>query len=200
MNEQLFSVKGEKISTLLLGEESLKLSSNDAASVEKFHESWSKKISLATKTEIKYDAITLVKQEVGDEDVSVKYKATIGREAKFAFASEADREAFYLFLESEKGFFRSNQELTPFKAISGQLIALVVVMAITGFAYYQALEIAAGTASEGGTRKSRLFNSIVETLGDKGVLLAGAAISAFIGYGIWKRYSNPPSELRLERA
>jgi hypothetical protein len=199
MLNQVFPVNGNKISSFVADTDSLKFSSSRFDSVDEFLTSFGKKLSLATKVEIKYDSIKAVQKEDNDKTVAIKYKAIAGitNSCEFSFNNETDYEVFFNYLEKERYFKRTNETLAPFKAIRSYILGLLLTIGLTIFAWYQAIGIANGTLEDSGNRKTRLFNSLVGLLGDKGVLAVGAAIAAWLLYKIWSRYSNPPNQLKL---
>jgi hypothetical protein len=200
MLNQVFSVNGNKISSLVADDNSLKFSSqNSHATVDEFLAAWQKKLSLATKVEIKYDSIKSVQKEDNAKSIIVKYRTWAGftSDCQFSFSNEQDYEVFFHFLEKERYFIRTHETLTPFKAIKTHAIGLAITIAITIFSYYQSLAIANGTVEEEHNAKSRLFNALIGLLGDKGVLAAGASIACYLLYKIWLRFKNPPNQTRF---
>lgn len=199
MLNQVFPVSGNKISTFVADTDSLKFSSSRFESVDEFLTSFGKKLSLATKLEIRYDSIKAIQKEDNDKTVAIKHKGVGGitYSCEFSFNNESDYEVFFSYMEKERYFKRTNETLTPFKAIRGYILGLLLTIGLTIFAYYQAIGIANGTLEDSGNRKTRLFNALVGLLGDKGVIAVGAAISAWLLYKIWSRYSNPPNQLKL---
>jgi hypothetical protein len=200
MLNQVFSINGNKISSFIADENSLKFSSQaNFTTVDEFLESYKKKLSLATKVEVKYDSIKSIRKEDNDKKILIKYKtwAGIASNCEFSFNNDEDYETFFHFLEKERYFIRTHETLTPFKAIKNHLLGLAFTIAITIFSYYQALAIANGTVEEAHNGKTRLFNALVGLLGDKGVLAAGALIACYLLYRIWLRYKNPPNQLRF---
>ena len=67
MVDKVFSISGNKISAFILDENSLKFSSSSSETVDTFREAFAKKLSLATKVEIKYDTIKSIKKEDNDK-------------------------------------------------------------------------------------------------------------------------------------
>ena len=199
MTEKVFKVTGNKISNLIFDESSLKFSSQENNSYSEFQDSWNKKLSLATKVEVKYESIKSIKKEENDDDILIKYKtfAGIPSECEFSFIEKSDYDIFFNFFENNKNFVKNNETLTPFKAIRNYIFGLIVTIGLTIFSYYQAVSISNGTAEEIDSRKGRMFQNIISILGDKGVILIGTAISAFILYKIWTRFKNPPSQIIL---
>ena len=199
MTNKIFAVNGNKISSLYIDEGALKLSSQEHDTAEKFLEAWDKKITLATKTEIKFENIKSISKEHHDEEVKVKYKtfAGLSMDCEFSFTHEEDCDTFLNLIENQLQFEKKEAVLSPFKAIQGYLLGFAFTVGMTYFSYTEALALADGTATEATSRKSRGFQNIIGMLGDKGVLLIGAAITAYIGYQIWTRYKNPPTQIQL---
>ncbi len=199
MENKVFAISGDKKSSFILDESSLKFSSKDPVSWTEFQESWSKMLTLATKLEVKYDAITAIKKEDNDDTVVIKYKGIGGlpSECEFSFSDANDREAFFTFFEKEHYFQRNYEALTPFKAIKNYLFGFAITIAIIIYTYFEAIAIANGTAERSTSRKGRLFQNIADILGDKGVIIVGLIICSFFVYIIWTRFKNPPNQLSL---
>ena len=199
MLNQVFPVNGEKISSFIADTDSLKFSSSSFDSLDEFLESFGKKLSLATKLEIKYDSIKSVHKEDNDKTVVIKYKGIGGitSSCEFSFDNESDYEVFFNYLEKERYFKRTAETLTPFKAVRNYILGLLLTIGITAFAYYEAIGIADGTLEEAGNRKARAFNALIGLLGEKGVLAVGALVAAYLGYKIWSRFKNPPVQTKF---
>ncbi|GAB2819375.1 hypothetical protein [Ferruginibacter profundus] len=199
MIDKVFSITGNKISAFIADENSLKFSSSTADSVDTFRAAFAKTLSLATKVEIKYDAIKSIKKEDNDKDVLIKYKtfAGIPAECEFSFSDPADYATFFTFFEQERYFTSIHETLSPFKAIKNYLIGLSATIGFTAFTWYHAMDIKNGTAEEVNSGKGKAFDYIVGLLGDKGVLAIGILISGYLIYKIRKRFSNPPNQTRL---
>jgi hypothetical protein len=199
MIHKVFTITGNKINSLCLGENSLMFSSQTFDSVDSFNEGWNKKLSLATKVEVKYESIKSIKKEDTDNDILIKYKSFLGipSDCEFSFSDLNDYEIFFNFLQKERYFSKTYENLTPFKAVLNYLIGLVVTIGITVFSYFEALKIANGTIEEAYSAKTRLFNSIVGFLGDKGVLVVGILGAGYLLYKIWIRFTNPPNQLKF---
>ncbi|GGD57630.1 hypothetical protein GCM10011514_22160 [Emticicia aquatilis] len=199
MFNKVFSISGNKISSFIFDENSLKFSSQNFNSYTDFQDAWNKKLSLATKVEIKFENIKSIKKEEFDKDILIKYKALGGLPAdcEFSFTNFEDYETFFSFFTEKRYYQRTIETLTPFKAIQNYLIGFVATIGITLFSYFEAIALANGTAEEAHSGKTKTFNFVVELLGDKGVILVGTAISAFLIYKICTRFKNPPNQTRL---
>lgn len=199
MIDKVLSITGNKISSLITDESSLKFSSSKFDTVESFQAAFAKKLSLATKVEIKYDAIKYIRKEDNGKEVLILYKKFLGipLDCEFTFTDTADYETFFTFFEKERYFTKSHETLTPLRAIRNYLIGLVATIGFTIFSYYQAIEIANGNVEEASSGKVRAFNYIVGLLGDKGVFAVGTLISGYLIYKCWSRFTNPPNQIKL---
>lgn len=200
----VFSVTGNKIASLVFAENSLRFSSNRFELKDAFDEAWAKKLSLATKTEIKYTAIKSVSKEKPGKDITIRYKALAGlpSECVFSFDNEIDNETFFNFLEKEQYFRRTEETLSPMKASSGYLAGLIFTVAMTIFCHYQAIELStpeglAKANEQARNGKTKLFNIVIAHLGVTGVWAIGALIAGYIIYKIYLRFTNPPNRIRF---
>ena len=182
---------------MLAGETSFMFSSQQFITAEEFRFAWDKKLSLATKVEVKYDAIKSVHKDEDDANVLIKYKTVLGipTNCVFSFDDPAAYPVFYAFLQQERYFTKQEVKLTPLKSIVNYLIGIAVTLFFTAFCYSEALKIANGTVEETTNGKQELFNEAVGALGDKGVLAVGALLLCYLGYKAWTRFSNPPNRL-----
>ena len=199
ISNQVIEVSGEKIECMVLADNAIQLISKSFGSIVEFNDAWNKTLTLATKSEIKYDAIKSISKEEDEDEVIIKYKGLAGitNAVKLTFQNPTDKDAFYDFFQTEKGFLRTDETMSPMKSALPYLGGLGFALLVTGYGYYQSIEMASGqfVEREGNTRaarKSNFINSIIETLGTTGVLLVGLGISAYIAYMVWNRYKNPP--------
>ena len=109
MIDKVFSITGEKITALIIDDDSLKFSSSYADTVAAFREAFDKRISQATKVEIKYDSIRSIKKEDKSKDILIKYKTApvLPGDCKFSFNNPADLALFFSFFEKERFFTKS---------------------------------------------------------------------------------------------
>ena len=200
MINKVFSITGRvgeaHISTFIADEEALKFASSTYHTVDEFREAFAKKLSLATKVEIKYSSIKSIKKEDNNNVILITHKAFFGSaECAFSFTNPEDYNTFFTFWEKEKHFTKHRETLTPFKAIKIHLIALLIMIGLTIAFYYIAIGIANGTAKE--SPDTIFFDAIIGFLGSKGVLAIGTLISGCLAYRIWKRFSNPPNQTKF---
>ncbi|RZL09000.1 MAG: hypothetical protein EOO62_14530 [Hymenobacter sp.] len=201
MLNRVFDITGNKIASLLPGEDALLFSGQSFDSfdttAEEFRAAWDKKLSLNTKIKVRYDAIKSIKKDDDEAEVLVAYKTFLGlpTNVQFTFNDPAAYDVFFAFLQKERYFTQQYEQLSPLKAITNYLIGLAAVLAFTAFAYSEALKIAAGTVAPARNGKEALFNNVVGFLGDKGVLALGSLGLVYLGYQAWRRYTLPPHRL-----
>lgn len=197
MENKVFSISGEKMSSLLIGEDSIFISSKDFKTIDEFNKGWIKNFSFAQKTEFKLEEITSITKEDTDNTVKLKYKRNPLITREFHFNEIDDNEYFFSYLVKNKYFSKRHETLTPIQAILNYIFRLLIVAAFTVFFYYEAIQIENGVEEKMHGGKEKFLMLIVEKMGKNGVLVVGALISCFILYKIVKRYNNPPSQLKL---
>jgi hypothetical protein len=204
ISNQVIKVSGEKVECIVLADNAIQLMSKAFGTIAEFNEAWNKTLTLATKSEIKYDAIKSISKEEGEDEVIIKYKGLAGMtsEEKLTFPNSNDKDAFYNFFQTEKGFVRTDETMSPVKSALPYLGGLGIALLATAYGYYQSIEMASEQFVEQdgysrAARKGRFLNSIIETLGTNGVLLLGLGVSAYIAYMVWNRYKNPPVQTKL---
>lgn len=198
--DRVFSIRGNKIASMAIDEESIRFSSKSFNNIEDFNEVWSKRLSLATKVEVKFSKIKYVSKEEPGKEIKIRYKAIA--EAVFTFNKPEDYRAFFTILEKEQYFTKTEETLSPIKAATPYIIGLLVTVASTIFCYYEAIKVSTREGlrlelSDAGDGKTKLFLKLLNILGDKGVIAIGGATCIYISYRIWKRYTNPPNRITL---
>ena len=199
MTNQVYAITGNKISSIVIDNNSIKFSSKTFATYEEFIADWSKKISLANKLEIKLNQIESIYKEENDAEIAIKYKSWRGiftlskyTEAAFSFQKSENTEPFFDYFVQQHYYQKSNEHLTPFQAIRVYIFGLLFVLGFTYLGYTESI-----APTEGGGVKGRMFRTIVEVLGTNGVLIAGALATCYFLFTIWKRYNNPPQETKI---
>lgn len=199
MIDKLFPITSKKLSAFIVDEQSILFSSQRKNSFDAFKEEFAKKITLATKHEVKYEEIISITKEESEFNLHLSYKGTLGitNELEFTFSNADDYEVFLTYLEQKRFFTRTYETLSPFNAIRSQLIWLFISILITIFSYDRAIDIAEEGVDESARGRFRLYSYLIEFLGDKGVIAVGSIVIMYLGYNIWKRYSNPPRQMRM---
>lgn len=195
---RVFEVTGYKILSLIIEDDALKFSSEKLHSYDDFQLSWNKKLTLATKLEVKYDKVKSIKKEVSDSQIKIKYAwGILPSEVVFAFVNDVDYEIFVNFLIKRRYFKKIEETLTSFKAIKNYLIGLLVTIGFSALCYYQAIKISKHGVEKSGNVKTRLFKQFLGFIGDKGVLVISVIIVCYLLYKIWNRYKTPPNQIKL---
>jgi hypothetical protein len=199
LTEHLFEVTGHKRASLLLTEDSLQFSSNSFPNAAAFEAEWTKKMTLATKVEIKYDAIKSVVKEDDDDDICIKFRGLLGvpQECEFAFKDSNDVEVLFDFLENQQNMERIEERLTPFRAALPFFLVALLFGGGTYFAHLEAVALANGTSLADTNYKARFFSMIINVIGDTGVWLIGGAFVAFFLLVSYLRFSSPPDQTRF---
>lgn len=199
MIDKVFPITSKKLSAFIVDEQSILFSSQRKNSFDAFKEEFAKKITLATKHEVKYEEIISITKEESEFDLHLSYKRTLGitNELEFTFSNADDYEVFLTYLEQKRFFTRTYETLSPFNAIRSQLIWLFISILITIFSYDRAIDIDKEGVDESARGRFRLYSYLIEFLGDKGVIAVGSIVIMYLGYNIWKRYSNPPRQMRM---
>lgn len=125
---------------------------------------------------------------------------TIVHEKKITlrFRNSADLAEVATWLAGKRHLKKDTQQLSPLKAIQGQLIGLALI-ALFGWV----LHSEAKTIEEGGTidfsgRRAgmkRLMAWVAEQLGTQGVLLVTGAAVLVCGYFLYKNLQTPPNKV-----
>ena len=211
MDQIIYKISGinwtKFYNSLLIDDNSLKLSSKTCDTVEEFRRKWDKKLSLCDKLEINFEEITSIHKEENDENIKIIHNGSLwSASVKFSFKNHSDFDAFMEYFEGKLFFKKTISKMVPFKAIKSYLYPLALAIIVTVLSYFKAIAIENGTAEESHTRMGRLseknnhfFPDIIGLLGVNGVLIVGVGIVGFIGYTIWTRYKNPPVQISLER-
>lgn len=199
---QVFSISGNKIHSLLIGDQSLRFSGKTFKFPGDFEAAWQKKWTTTTKLEIKHPSIRSITKEDQDLKIRIVYRTYIGipSECEFRFYDPAVTAAFLDYMEKDQYFTYTHEQMIGFKAISRHLLGLIFTIAMTWTCCYLVVDQQHGGADEGSDAKARLFMYLLGLLGEKGVIAIGIAICGYIGYNIWKRTGNPPFRTRLVRA
>lgn len=199
MIDKVFPISSKKLSAFILDEHSIKFSSQRKESFDAFNDEFDKKLTLVSKEEIKYDQIKSITKDEDEQELIINFKSSLGlpNELAFNFSNPSDYEICLTYLEKKRYFTRSYVQLSAFDAIKLLAFWLIITIGFTVFSYYQAIEIEALGVDPNETGKRKTYSMLIYILGDSGVLAIGALISIFFAYKIWKRYSNPPRQMRL---
>lgn len=200
--EKLIQVNCDKAKTMLYAEDGVRFISKSVNSLAEFNEIINKKVTLVDKGELLYkdmkkltfDGLTV------DPHVGMKLGNSV---SDITFTNDVDRDEFIKHIAEMKGWTKKETQLTPLNAVKWDLLGFVLTPIFAYVMYGMALEIEAGThiSAEGfskSDRKSRFFDSILETIGSTGVLIIATLILLYLGYNIYKKYQNPPIVISYE--
>ncbi|HMR90008.1 MAG TPA: hypothetical protein PKD51_17725 [Saprospiraceae bacterium] len=200
--EKLVQVNCDKAKTMLYAEDGVKFISKSVSSIDEFNEIMNKKVTLVDKGEllfkdmkkITFDGFTV------DPHVGMKLGNSV---SDITFTNESDKEEFIKYISEMKGWSKKETQLTPLNAAKWDLVGFILTPIFAYVMYGRTLEMEAGTfvSVEGNSRsdrKSRFFDSILETIGSTGVLIIAALVLLYFGYSIYKKYQNPPIVISYE--
>jgi len=201
MIEKVFSISGRKLKSLILDEDSIKISSStDSQTIQGFREAFKKKLTLDYKVEIPYNSILSIEKEMGDDGIQINYESNNGQSKviRFSFVVSSDQDFFYRYFEEEKNYSRWEDSMTSMEATKGYYSGLFITLLISAYSYIQAQKIELDPSIvETYSRKAYLYFRLVQLLGAKGVLVVSFLFVVLIVYFIITRHKNPPNSLKL---
>ena len=164
MIDKVFPITSKKLSAFIVDEQSILFSSQRKESFDAFKEEFAKKITLATKNEVKYEEIISITKEESEFNLHLTYKGALGitDELEFTFSKSDDYEVFLTYLELKRFFTRTYETLSPFNAIRSQLIWLFLSILGIIFFYDRAIDIAKEGVDESERGKIRVLNYLIE--------------------------------------
>lgn len=194
MTEKVFSIRGNRLASVLAGEEGLLFLSKRVTTVDEFKKIWMQKKWPVAGTEVPFVLIESVQKEQDQRSVFVRYQSSPGKTAvcAFSFRHANDEQLFFSILESEHSFTRITKSLTPAAAAKKFMAVLFFAAGFTFFLAYEAKSIARGFVNESAGGKVIAVDYILGLLGPGGVLLAGGFCCLLLLLKIIKRWSHPP--------
>jgi hypothetical protein len=187
VTNQVLNLSGEKIKSLVLSEKGIRLSSQPEANV--------------VQTEIPFSKLTHITQISGADALKIRYKNYFGIPVakQIVFQKPADQKAFYQFFQKEKGFVKTDKQLSCLESTKNYWIPLVLILILTAFAYSEAMQLSSGEYAPPAdiSRMTRYFQFMLEILGAGGVVSIGFALATFCVYKGWKHYFNRPVITKL---
>jgi hypothetical protein len=199
---QVFSVSGNKIQSLLIDDRSLRFSGQQLRFPGDFEAAWQKKWTTAAKLEVKHSSIRSITKEDQELKIRIVYRTYIGipSECEFSFYDPAVAAGFLSYMEKEQYFTYTHERISGFKAVWRYLLGLAFTIAMTWTCWYLVVDQKHGGTDEGSDAKAQLFLYLLGLLGEKGVLAIGLVICGYIAYKIWKRAASQPFRTKLVRA
>ena len=167
-----------------------------------FDEAKDKTMTLTSTITAPYEKILRFRNWTGSDVIHVKFDSF-----KFSWPSqidlsngETDVHNIFTYLEKIQGYRRSEVQLTPFRAILPNIGYLALAVGGTLLFYNLATGNMGTGSGVGRTRaKAEIFKAIADMLGPTGSILLGLAAIILALWFLWKKFNNPPVEIRLER-
>lgn len=189
-NQQVFTVAGQDKATLLAAEHGFRLLAKNFYNVVDFEEGWKEIFRRDSRDEIDYRSLVSVTRELDGNLLFVRYRGALNITSccTFSFPNEDDYSRFYHFLEEGLGMERVEKRVSVFDAVGIYMVELVIVLALTVYCYFQAVDLKSGVSGSG----QRSFLLLIQHMGATGVCLTGGAISAFLIYMVRQLSESRP--------
>lgn len=190
--------------TMIVRPEGFQILNKTFSDVADFEAAYEKGGLLSGKQSISFSDVKAIRYEHGGSAIKLDYVGMgLTKPGEIGISSVETQNQLFDYLEKKAGFRRSEQQVGSFKAILSNLFYVGLAAVMTWGAYSTAVETESGLVhgEVTGRRRGlkRLFMTISDTLGSTGCLLVGGAITAFLGYLLFKKFQNPPTETRFER-
>lgn len=189
-NQQVFAVTGQDKATLLAAENAFRLSDRSFYNVMDFEQGWQNIPGNNSGDEIDYSSLVSVTRELDGNLLFVRYRGALNITncCTFAFANEDDYGRFYHFLEEGLGLKRTDEKVSLFEAVGIYIVELIIVLLLTVYCYFQAVDLKNVTADP----KQGSFLRFIQVMGESGVCLTGGIIAAFLIYQVNQLSENRP--------
>jgi hypothetical protein len=205
IEEQVFEVTaGKSYKSMLLTPDAILLCSkkfNNAADfMATFDKVSGKTLTLTETLSIPYSAILRFRNQSGSDVIRIKTNGVhLTWPGEFDMANgQTDVHNIFMYLEKVKGYQRTENQLSSFKAILPNLGYVAICLGVTWLLFSMASGEIQESTSGRRRAKGELLKAFAEMLGPSGSLLAGLAATAVAGWFLWKKYNNPPVETVLE--
>jgi hypothetical protein len=202
IKNQVLKVTGNKIKSLVLGEDAIRFSNQVGLSPDISPKKGNKWLDFMNKTEIPLGHLKNITQISGSDVLKIRYQTVFGIPAakQIAFENPKDQQAFYQFFQKEKGFTKKEEQLSCLKSTMNYSIPLVIILLLTAVAYTESMKMTSGEymPPEYFSNNPPAFQFILERLGAGGVVCIGFSLAIYCIYKGWKSYFNPPVVTQLE--
>jgi hypothetical protein len=202
VKNQVLNLSGEKIKSLVLVENGIRLSNQPDSNIDDFNKNWGNHSVLTANTEIPFKKLANITQVVGTDTLAIHYETSFGIPAvkKIIFQNNKDQQAFYQFFQKEKGFVKTDKKISCLESTMNYWIPLAIILLLTWFAYNEAMKLSSGQYAppEDISDTTRFFQFILEIVGAGGIVCIGFGLATYCVYKGWKHYFNPPVVSRLE--
>lgn len=203
MENQVFIAESVLYKSAMVRNQTIWLCADRKKSVASFEKAMKKTGIMRSTYSIPYDAIQEIKVNESSNLFKFKYINEKGKlkSLSLGFESNEDANHFGLTIGDECGMdkqYAKENQMTPliWNALYF-LLALAVSISFGIIDMSDNLEEPTGSAKNRG--KKELFKLVYDTIGQVGICLIGGAITAYLGYKLYKRYKNPAYETTYRR-
>lgn len=203
LENQVFVITAHKdYKSMMLSPEGILISSKRYDTADAFREGFAKGGGLLTTVgTIRYDKVKKFSHKENSDSLSISHQGmALGLPGDITFDNGAgDLHNVVTYLEKVQGFNRSEVQLTGGKAVLPNLLYVGLAILFTWVLYGMAGKTEAEEFHGRRRWAGELADSIAKAIGPVGVLLIGLAATGWFAWQAWKKFQNPPVEVRLER-
>jgi hypothetical protein len=195
----LFHISGHKVKSMLVRHDGILTMNKSAEDVAGFENQYEKYRLLYSGRKLTWPKIKKIVQIENIEGIKLHHKGYLFPiNEEFTFDNPYDIPRFYDLLENQYFFKKSRKQLTPMQSVRGMWLPLSLVILITAFSYWQAIEIEMPDHSRPDNAKELAFETFIGFLGKGGVLGLGAGILSVLMFRFRKIYTGKRTEILME--
>jgi hypothetical protein len=195
----LFRISGVKMKSMLVRHDGILTMNKSAEDVAGFESQHEKYRLLYSGRKLTWPKIKKIVQIENIEGIKLHHKGYLFPiNEEFTFDNPYDIPRFYDLLERQYFFKKSRKDLTPMQSVRGMWLPLGLVILITTFCYWQAIEIEMPDHIRPNNSKELIFEAFIGFLGKGGVLGLGTAIFVVMMFRFRKIYTGKRTEILLE--
>lgn len=198
MKNHIFYIKSVPWESLAITDNEIWLSSSKVRSLDKFEEGVNKTGMMKTTYAYSLSTISEVAYNESTESVKIRYRNEKGKDKKLNmdFGDEDLSNEFGQWLGEYLNLTKSEKKENQLKKLLEYLFLLVLTI---GGTYFLATMEDTSGLTDSSSRRTRnrgaFLKLIVDTIGQTGVIIVGALISAYLIYQLYTRYTNPASDI-----
>ncbi len=197
MENQIFSVGAGISKSMVLTGHELWFSQNKVRNMEKFQKEITNEGLLASGFKVPLANIHEISYNEASQAAKIKYINEKGKEKKLNinFSNKDLSNQFGQYLGEKLDLFRSSSQEGKIKPLLWNVFILGIAVLMT--VLMATMDDSSQLAEVGGKNagKAAFLKLIVDTLGQTTVVIIGALISLFLAYKLFKRFTNPSSEI-----
>jgi hypothetical protein len=199
VKSHVLKISGDKLSALLVTDTAMMFSSSYHYSPDEYLINWEKKLSLATKYDVKFTKVKSIRKNNDAKEIKLNYKAylNIPSELEFSFEDKTDEINFFAHLEKEQYFEKTKFQLSRFRAILLYLLGFLLLVLSIIVSHFALVDLQTGKLDSHIESKTILFNKLITFLGFKGIWILGILVTCYIGAKIIKRFKYPPVQIKF---